>query len=593
MMTIPRAFRSIREFVRSRLGKPQTANDPATEIIRNQHKPTLSAVFVGCARNAQPHLSKVLRNIERLARNYDRTAFVFVENDSDDTTKATLKSWLQSKRDGHLIEFDGLAKRLKSRTARLAHTRNAYIEFVRRSKYRTYQHLVILDFDDVNAVELDTEAFRGAISFLERAPEIQGVFANGLPVYYDIWALRHPDWCPTDCWSEIRQATEMTMEQAKERLVYSRQVYIPRNTSPIRVESAFGGLGVYRLPAALSGRYTGTTKDGLEVCEHVSFNLSISKHGDLYIYPPLQNHAPIDHLSPLIASLSDARELPLEQNGRECSLRAPSKHLLDVYRRDHPLYDRRLPLLSQLISLSAPDKCIIDVGANIGDTVALCRLAGCQSPIIAVEPSEQYFAYLEANKIALPELFGSVQTVRAFIGQPGESLALVEQKGTASVVSLNDDSVGPGIEGTPPTLSFDMVAPTPVSLIKTDTDGYDASIILSNMAFIKTQLPVLWVETDTMGAKNEASWQEALADLAPTHPIICIFDNFGFLIAHGPTINKLDLVVDLVGYSRRHKFSAREQSGEPRIYYLDIALFPEQYIDVYHAFIAALPEACL
>jgi FkbM family methyltransferase len=465
------------------------------------------------------------------------------------------------------------------------------MEFVRRDKYKNYQHLVIVDFDDVNATDIDANEFESALRFLESAPEVHGVFTNSLPVYYDIWALRHQEWCPTDCWAEQRECQDLPKDQATERYVYSRQLFIPSDTPPIPVQSAFGGLAIYRLSSALKGIYNGISKDGSEVCEHVSFNIDISKGGKLYIYPKLHNYAPLEHLSPSMLSLGDSRELMLEQNGRECRLIAPDKHLLDKYRQNHPLYDRRLPLLTQLMSQATPDKCMIDVGANIGDTIALCRLGGCELDIVAVEPSQQYFSYLELNRRSLPELFNRVHPVRAFIGTPGDHMILVEDRGTASVKVICDDSAHNDVSPAVQTQSFDMVTKMPVSIIKTDTDGYDASIIASNIQFIRDQLPVLWVETDTTGSENENQWRQILSDLSPTHPFVCIFDNFGFLVAYGKLSEKQETIINLIGYARRHKANRKDEVGEPRIYYLDLALFPDQYINVYNEFVAALQES--
>jgi hypothetical protein len=67
-------------------------------------------------------------------------------------------------------------------------------------------------------------------------------------------------------------------------------------------------------------------------------------------------------------------------------LLAPAEHKLDVYQALYPLYDKRFPLLSKIVSNRRPTSTLIDIGANIGDTVAQCRLAGCSSKIIAIEP---------------------------------------------------------------------------------------------------------------------------------------------------------------------------------------------------------------
>ena len=66
---------------------------------------------------------------------------------------------------------------------------------------------------------------------------------------------------------------------------------------PIAVRSAFGGLGIYRQPAALAARYPGVDAMGRETSEHVAFNAAIAAAGGrLHIFPALQVHAPRQHL---------------------------------------------------------------------------------------------------------------------------------------------------------------------------------------------------------------------------------------------------------------------------------------------------------
>lgn len=255
------------------------------------------AVVVGCARDSGAHLPAVLKNCERLASAYDHAEFVFVENDSRDQTKTLLKDWLAAGRSGKLLDLDGLAGQKLKRTARIAAARNAYLDEIRNGRLSEFDHLVILDMDNVNAGPIDAGAFRAAIDFLDSAPERAGVFANAEPLYYDIWALRQDRWCPRDCWTEITQRPWwMSKSAAAYRYIYSRQLKLPMALPPLRVSSAFGGLGVYKLSFALDQCYSGFGADGEMACEHVAFNEAICKNGGkLYIFPQLQNRAPMEH----------------------------------------------------------------------------------------------------------------------------------------------------------------------------------------------------------------------------------------------------------------------------------------------------------
>jgi hypothetical protein len=256
------------------------------------------AVFTGVARDCARHLPRVLENLDRRARIYERSRFVFVVSDCIDDTAKILGAWLRDgDRDGTLIDLGTLVPALPRRTERIAHARNAGLEAIAGGA-AFGDHLVVVDLDDVLVRPVSGEGFRTAVAWLDGAPSRAAVFANAMPRYYDVWALRHDRWCPGDCWHPIwgRHAGE-SFEAAKFREVFARQIVLPPDLPPVAVRSAFGGLGIYRLPIALQARYGGIDAQGREVSEHVAFNAAIhAAGGTLHIVPALQVHAPEQHL---------------------------------------------------------------------------------------------------------------------------------------------------------------------------------------------------------------------------------------------------------------------------------------------------------
>lgn len=256
------------------------------------------AVFAGVARNCTAHLPGVLANLERFAALYERSSFVFVTSDSLDDTRALLERWLaEGRRRGRVIELGTLEDRLPRRTERIAHARNAALDDI-AAHWLDHDHLVVADLDDVLARPVPVSGMERAVAWLEADAARAGVFANATPRYYDIWALRHERWCPHDCWHPIWGRPDgETFEAAKFREVFMRQIVIPPALPPIAVQSAFGGLGLYRLPIALAARYRGVDDRGRETSEHVAFNSAIGRAGgQLHILPELQVHAPAQHL---------------------------------------------------------------------------------------------------------------------------------------------------------------------------------------------------------------------------------------------------------------------------------------------------------
>lgn len=258
---------------------------------------TRRGVFVGAARNCAPHLPDVLKNLARLESLYGETSFIFVVSDSQDDTVAILRKWLATRRRGRVIDLGNLEPQLPLRTQRLAYVRNHSIDQVRQGEEAGYDHLIVADLDDVLATPISADTFAKAARWLDEAPARAGVFPNGRPRYYDVWALRHDMWCPHDCWHPVWfRDPRRNIHSIQVREVAGRMLKIPLWAPPIPVLSAFGGIGIYKLRPALAARYVGVDDEGRETCEHVAFNASIRRAGgDLYIFPSLVARSPPEH----------------------------------------------------------------------------------------------------------------------------------------------------------------------------------------------------------------------------------------------------------------------------------------------------------
>lgn len=546
-----------------------------------------TCVFVGCARNCGAFLHSVFRNIEALSAAFEQIAVVVCESDSDDDTALLLEGFAARRQNVHVISKGRLATQTPRKTERLAICRNACLEFVRTSRYATYDYLVVLDFDDVNAGIINVESFVAARQFLRSEPQAIAVFANPQPIYYDIWALRHETWCPTDCWQEVRASGDA---DARQTYVDARMIPVPPQGEPIGVRSAFGGLGLYRLEAAVRGAYIGVDADGFETCEHVSFHDSLREQtgGGFFIFPGLTNRTAWEHVLP--RSAGRLRHLRLLTDEGSCELLAPDEHKLDVYRGQHPLYDRRLPMLARIMSLRHPATVIVDVGANIGDTAALCRLAGCELGIVSVEASLFYFKLFQSNVGALPDLFRNVEAHWAFVGRPDDQTELVLHDGTASLVARQGPAAKTAFDRAPVKSLSTLVRGTP-SLVKTDTDGYDHAVLEHEFAFLERSKPVIWCEAESLTQGDDERWRNLISRLVPGWPHVMAFDNFGFCLLSGTTAEHASACADLIGAGRRYRSAQQAKvGGEPRIYYVDLVFFPPHYEPVWREFAGTIGE---
>ncbi len=541
------------------------------------------AVFVGCARSCARYLDGVLANIEALGSTYDAFEVIIVENDSVDDTRRRLQEFANSRGNVRLIDADGLDQAHPRRGDRLAVARNLYLDALQDNRYSDCDDLVVLDFDDVNCRPIDKQSFAAAREWLWQEPNRRGVFANSTPFYYDLWALRHPTWCPDDCWGRVRKAqSRIGLDEAVRRFVADRQIAIAAETAPIMVDSAFGGLGIYRREATLDGRYVGLDPNDEEVCDHVSFNAAVrGADGVLAIYPALQNRSPFEHI---VGSLRGAKKFTLEQAGAQCTVIGPADHPLQGLRAVHPLYERRFPALARLVSNQAPEATFIHVGADIGDTIALVRLAGATMPAIAIEPSLSACKFLWGNLNRSAALFGDVQLVRAYAGPAAASAEVPRKAQTGSHSGLG---LGAAVESAPRMGLESLAKDCDVSLLKTAAGGRDQEIVAAELKFLKRKQPILWLQAQTISAGDEAKWRTLLASMAAQWNKMVLFDNFGFAIAAGDANELADRAVDLMAYARRQ----REQPAyRPTFYYLDIALFPPRFEGIYEEFRRSLSE---
>ena len=253
-------------------------------------------IFAGVARDCQQFLPQVLASLEWLSSQFSYCAYIFVENDSKDSTKSIFQSWGQSKKNFHFINMDGIGQ-IPIRTIRLELVRNVYIEYIRNNAIlSSYDYLVILDMDDANVYGTSTDKFLEAIDFLSSEKNHAGVFSNQIGTYYDMWAFRHPQLCPNDVWEEVLDYVhihQVSDDVAFGKTFGTRVTSLDSSGGMLEVDSAFGGFGVYKLPYVVQNTnpYLGSrvkvmfNENGLanicrlQMCEHVHFHAGIKNLG--------------------------------------------------------------------------------------------------------------------------------------------------------------------------------------------------------------------------------------------------------------------------------------------------------------------------
>lgn len=251
--------------------------------------PQFKVAFVGLARDCAHALPPILGAIEDFASDLADWGYVFFENNSVDRTVRLLEKFNAKHGRGLVRSYGDLQSQIRSRTERLALLRNRCIdEILGSERLRDFDFVVVIDLDAVNET-IDKNRLLELMRMDD--PDWAAVFANQSERYYDIWALRHPTWSPDDCWKRVRERPAgMTKEEAVAEFVQKRREKIDPDRGFIEVESAFGGLGLYRLSALDGCRYVGLAADGTETCEHVAFHNDMRENGGrLYVDAKLLN----------------------------------------------------------------------------------------------------------------------------------------------------------------------------------------------------------------------------------------------------------------------------------------------------------------
>lgn len=265
-----------------------------------------SILIAGTVRNCE---NTIIEEISRLHKCFSplfSVHFFIVESDSDDKTIGCLENLKRSRENFNWLSLGRLRDRHPLRTERLALCRNAYLDELRsNSKYQDIDYLVVSDLDGVNRL-LTEDAVKSCWS-----NELWGVCtANQDGPYYDIWALRHHVWSPGDCLQQYYFFLQHNIAEpaAKFGAIFSKMIFIAKGQDWIKVDSAFGGLAIYRRKLIESAKYIGLNKLGEEVCEHVGFHSDITSRGhSILINPNLINVDFTDVSEPLRSLFSEVK----------------------------------------------------------------------------------------------------------------------------------------------------------------------------------------------------------------------------------------------------------------------------------------------
>lgn len=252
----------------------------------------------------------------------------------------------------------------------------------------------------------------------------------------------------------------------------------------------------------------------------------------------------------------------------------PKDHALPTYQFYGKRYDKALGEIAQSVQRKYPDLTAIDIGANIGDSLALLRTY-VELPVLCVEGSGAFLDLLRRNADIVG---GTVDIFPGFVGGESHraSIELTSQSGTARIRNEN----GAQAQTIEMLTLQDLFARFPryrrTKLIKIDTDGYDFRIIASSETLLAELKPVLFFECDPFSHDNQ--YGEAIeayrALLRAGYTQFIVFDNFGHPMR---TLS----APDLEGFDDLMDYLLSNQLFGEAVSYLDICAFAAEDADLF------------
>lgn len=228
--------------------------------------------------------------------------------------------------------------------------------------------------------------------------------------------------------------------------------------------------------------------------------------------------------------LADVTNYKIE--GRTAAL--TEKHSLPVLQRNFPMYDRFVPYLAD-IEQKKSGETIIDIGANVGDTL-MAMFSHTGSRFICVEPDRDYLQKAKENVLML-EGKGRVALECAFVTDDANENYVVDvyADGTARKKACEE---GEASEISSKTLIQIIeereIQLEDVSLVKIDTDGFDADCICSGKKLWAEGQALAFWENDIQTYEQYKKYLEAYRLLEDAgYTMFFCFDNYGNYMGKG------------------------------------------------------------
>lgn len=182
------------------------------------------------------------------------------------------------------------------------------------------------------------------------------------------------------------------------------------------------------------------------------------------------------------------------------SLAMNLSHDLPFILEKHPFYAFNLSRIAAAVQSKYPRMTSIDIGANIGDSVAILRTS-TKFPILCIEGDDKYLGLLKKNTEKIPDVF--IQG--SFLGEATATIkaSVISENGTARIDRMASDEEKRIVKLDDIIERWEQFQNP--KMVKIDTDGYEAKILKGAQGLIARSKPVIFFEYDPyfLGRQND------------------------------------------------------------------------------------------
>lgn len=236
-----------------------------------------------------------------------------------------------------------------------------------------------------------------------------------------------------------------------------------------------------------------------------------------------------------------------------------------------------LGTLSVHVAKKYPNLTVLDIGANVGDTIAVIKTA-IEVPVIGIEGDDVSYSFLERNT----KQFKNVTLLKQFLGEKKQTLQVAFEKSGWNTTLIPTEGQGQRLEllTLDEALEQHRLTDREIRILKVDCEGFDTIILRGASGLLQAQHPVIFFEYNktSMNAIHEDGLSTLLSLEQYGYRSVLFFDNYGRYMLTAPLSNQA-LIRELHAYT---------EDGVSQVGYYDVCLFHDNDRDIAEQFTTAV-----